>query len=192
MLAGFLLAKLIPNIPYLRLERDIDVVAAAALGISIVLAIGVQRYVERAKYNDILKKDALMRRLQRCGDKLDAVEAACHSGTAQYVDLAASCKGCRREADAFKKYVQRVSVEGIATFVDEFVLTAQELKELLTNNSPLNEQEPMLATQAGITTIHRNRRLEIDQKIDAAHDKLREIELTIMSDMSPLGQKVRT
>ncbi len=69
--AGFVTSRVLPNVPFFAIQRDIDIVAATALGITIVLGTAVQRHIERAKYSDVLRKQTLLQRLGRCGEKVD-------------------------------------------------------------------------------------------------------------------------
>lgn len=181
---GFYLARIIADSSRFQLDDKVDPVAIAALLLSVILSVIFFRTLERQKYSDQLRKDALLERLRQVTRSLRAVEDVCRPGKAPWISVVSAVTTCRRDFETFVRFARELSFEAAEPVKLELRKQMMQLRNLLTNTPRGQTAHAALSVVANVVTYSEERRAEIDYNIREADRLLGTIEILLIRDIT--------
>lgn len=183
-LLGYVAARIIGDIRSYSFDHTIDPLALIALLLTVLLSVVFYRRLERLKYSDQLKKDAVIARLKVSVDNLFTLEEKCSSGELLYTDIVKALRKCRREFESYASYAKALTCPVGENSASQYRLVCSELKDLLTNTPPGSEAHASIRIIDGRIELDGDRLVEVEQHIDVGKGILFDIEKKIILDMA--------
>jgi hypothetical protein len=162
----------------------VNVVAVAALLLTLVASVVLYRRFEKAKYSDQLKKDTLIARLEISIANLLKLEDLCSDGQIGDKDAIKLTTACRREFESFVRFARALSAPATEEQSAGYRLICADLKHLITNTPRRSEANPQLRVVKGVIQMTPDRVVEVERKVGEGKDILYEIQKSIILDLT--------
>lgn len=164
-LVGFVAAKLIGNIPFFEMRKDVDLIAIIRILVMVLVSVILYHRFERMKHSDQLKKEAILSRLQRSVDTSLETEDLVTSESIPYNQAVKLVTQSRKDFESYAAFSRALGIPVHEDELSRFQLNCAEVKDLLTNTPLRTEPEPKIRIVKGSIHLTNDRRVEVERKI---------------------------
>jgi hypothetical protein len=178
--AGVVVAKVVDNIPLFTLDTNVDIIAATALILSVIISVLLFRYFEKIKYSDQLRKNAVMNRLEECIKDLAHLEEAIGAQSIDHMDVIKMLRRCRRGFDGYATFATSLAAGAAEVNEAKYRLVCSELRELLTNTPIRGGLDSGIHIADGKIMLSSDRRVLIETQVEEAKGILYNIQKDVI------------
>jgi len=165
ILTGVVAAKLIGNIPFFKIQKDVDLIAIIRILLLILVSVILYHRFERMKHSDQLKKEAILSRLQRSVDTSFETEDLVAAENIPYNQAVKLVTQSRKDFESYAAFSRALGMPVQADELSRFQLNCAELKDLLTNTPLRTDPDPKIRIVKGTIHLTNDRRVEVEKKI---------------------------
>jgi hypothetical protein len=179
---GVILGKL-SNWGYFELVKEISIIEALTLFVTIGLAIYVAKIVEKEVQNDRIEKELYIAKITELERLLNDFESLLEEKEIIYNKINSRIHSCRIKKNSIfgniKDNLKQLKISDIDLFEKEITNKINSLKRLLTETSAVPSTTPELSVKKGIASFSTNRMIEICTEINAINENLFKMKVRI-------------
>ena len=181
---GITLGKLL-NWGYFELSKEISIIDALTLFITIGLAIYVARILEKEIQDDRIEKELYIAKITELEEVLNSFETLIEEKDIIYSRINSRIHSCRIKKNSIfgsmKNNFKKIKTTDIDSFEKEISDKINSLKRLLTETSAVPSKTPDLSVKKGIAVFSTGRIIEICTEINAINENLFKMKVKINS-----------
>jgi hypothetical protein len=179
---GVIFGKL-SNWGYFELVKEISIIEALTLFVTIGLAIYVAKIVEKEVQNDRIEKELYIAKITELEQLLNDFETLLEEKEIIYNKINNRIHSCRIKKNSIfgniKGNLKQLRTNDIDLFEKEITNKINSLKRLLTETSAVPSTTPELSVKKGIANFSANRMIEIYTEINAINENLFKMKVRI-------------
>jgi hypothetical protein len=179
---GVTIGKLL-NWGYFELVKEISIIDALTLFITIGLAIYVAKILEKEVQDVRIEKELYMAKITELEGILNNFETLIEEKEVIYSKINNRIHSCRIKKnsifDSIKDSLKQIEISDIDSFEREITDKINSLKRLLTETPAVPSKTPELSVKRGIANYSTNRAIEICTEINAINENLFKMKVKI-------------
>jgi hypothetical protein len=180
LLVGFLLAKVIRDVPLFEMDRKVNPVTLAGLIATVLASLVLFRRFDQIKYSDQLRKKAVVDRLEHVFTHVADLEELTDNDSIPHLEAVKSSTKIRKEFRTYLGFAAALSSPVPEDTAKAYELVCADVKDLLTNTPHKGDPQPGLHIVDGNIELTPGRKVEVQRKLDEARDILHGIQKSVI------------
>ena len=179
---GLTIGKLL-NWGYFELSKEVSIVDALTLFVTIGVAIYIAKILEKEVQDVRIEKELYIAKITEIESMLKVFEILVEEKDSSYNKINNRINSCRMKKgsifNTIKENLKQVKTKNFDKFEKEITDGINSLKRLLTETPAIAEKDPAILVKKDIVTYSSNRIIEINTEINSISENLFKIKVRI-------------